>query len=56
MFQQQYEALPAIAAEPSEQSAPWPPRRKLVAIMAASLVAWMVWGGAALLAWRVFAS
>jgi hypothetical protein len=56
MFQQHEEPLPAIAAEAGEPGRPWPLRRKLLAIMAASLAAWIFWGGAALLVWKVFTS
>ena len=56
MFQQREDPLPAIAAEAGEPGRSWSLLRKLLAIMAASLVAWIVWGGAALLVWRALTS
>ena len=39
-----------------EVSADWGPRRKMLVIVAASLLAWTVWIGAGLLVWRILRS
>jgi hypothetical protein len=36
-----------------EVSQDWAPRRKMLVIAAASLLAWAVWIGAGLLVWRI---
>jgi hypothetical protein len=56
MFQQQHDSVQAIPAEAAEPGEPWSLRRKLLVIVAASLLAWVVWGGAGLLVWRALAS
>jgi hypothetical protein len=50
--QQQERAQPSI----EEVRADWAPRRKMLAIVAAALLAWMVWIGAGVLVWRILRS
>jgi hypothetical protein len=44
--------IPAIIPEPSSA---WSARRKLLTILAAAILAWVLWGGAGLLLWRALA-
>jgi hypothetical protein len=45
------DSIPTASAEPDRL---WSPRRKLLVILLASILAWMLWGGAGLLVWRAF--
>lgn len=55
MLQEHSEAVQTLPAIDTEPSRPWSPRRKLLTILAASILAWLLWGGAGLLLWRALA-